>query len=454
MTDHDKDYRERAPLERPVKRLVQPVSRFAASEASSGILLLAAVAFALALANSSWSESYAGLRHLDFSIALGEHSVSMSLQHWVNDGLMVLFFFLLGLEIKRELLAGELRDIRQSSLVFFMACGGMLLPALVYALVISSTGTEALRGWGIPMATDTAFALGLLALLGTRAPRVLTVLLSGIAILDDIGAVLVISFFYTETIALEALASAGLCFAALCFLNVAGVRHPAAYLAGGVALWYFVLQSGVHATSAGVLAALTVPARPQLRTRGFLRRMPNITRRFARLDRSDTTILEASKQQGLAEEAGRIAQATVTPLQRWEDRLQFPVLLLIVPFFAFLNAGLSLPGDPGDWFTHPVALAAAAGLVVGKTVGVSAFAALGIRSGLCRMPEGLVPAHLLGLGMLTGIGFTMSLFVNSLAFADSPALEADAKLGILMGSLLSAALGCATLILSHRRPSS
>lgn len=450
MSDQDSN-RRTAPLEAPVERLVNPVSRFVASEASSGILLLAAVALALILANSPWSEIYANLKHLHLAITIDGRGMDMSLHHWTNDGLMVLFFFVLGLEIKRELLAGELRDIRQSSLVFFMALGGMLLPALVYLGVVHLAGVEGARGWGIPMATDTAFAIGLLALMGTRVPRVLTVLLTGIAILDDIGAVLVIGLIYTEGVSTVSLINAALCMAALLLLNIAGVRRVPLYLLLGVALWWFILQSGVHATTAGVLAALAVPARPHIDTRGFLNKMPGILRRFARVEDPKRSILEDEEQQALAQQAREVALRTVTPLQRWEEALQKPVILGIVPIFAFLNAGVVLPSSPGDFFSAPIALAAASGLVFGKSLGVSLFAGLGIMSGLCRMPEGMDRRHIIGLGMLTGIGFTMSLFINSLAFADAAGLETDAKLGILVGSMVSALLGASVLLWAHAR---
>jgi NhaA family Na+:H+ antiporter len=445
-------HRDRAPLEAPVERLVRPLSRFITSTASSGILLLIAVAAALVLANSEWAQEYADLKHVHLGLSLGASAVDMSLQHWINDGFMVFFFFVLGLEIKREFLAGELRDLRQSSLVVFMAIGGMAMPALIYALLLSlSESPGAIRGWGIPMATDTAFALGLLALLGSRAPKVLAVLLSGIAILDDIGAVLVIGLFYTDELSVTPLFWAAICVMTMALFNLAGVRRVPPYLAGGLLLWWFVLQSGVHATTAGVVAALTVPARPRIGTGGFLDQMPRILRRFARHDDPQSSILSASNQAELAEQAREIAEHTMTPLQRWEGGLQRPVLLGIVPLFAFLNAGVTLPATITDVVQSPVAMATTAGLALGKPVGVMTLAWVGLSLGWARMPDGLTRWHLLGLGMLTGIGFTMSLFINSLAFPTQLALETDAKLGILLGSLLSALAGTLLLLLVSGR---
>jgi len=450
-TDHP--HREPAPLEKPVERIVRPLNQFVRKQAASGVLLLAAVGVAMFLANSQWSEDYAALKHIHLAVTLGAGSIDMSLRHWVNDGLMVFFFFLLGLEIKRELLAGELRDVRQSSLLFFMASGGMLLPALIYLGVVFLSGAwdEASRGWGIPVATDAAFALGLLALMGSRAPRSLVVLLSGLAILDDIGAVLVIGLFYTEDLAPLPLLYALLCFAVLVLLNLAGVRRVPGYFIGAVAMWWFILQSGVHATTAGVLAALAVPARPHMRTPWFVQQMPRITARFARADEPQSSILGDSEKQGLAERAREVAERTITPLQRWESALERPVLLLIVPIFAFLNAGVALPTDMAGFLESPVALATICGLVLGKVTGISLFAALAVRSGLSRMPEGLMPTHIVGLGMLAGVGFTMSLFIESLAFSSAPQLQASAKLGILAGSLVAALLGVGILLWADAR---
>ncbi|EAQ96375.1 Na+/H+ antiporter NhaA [Congregibacter litoralis] len=447
----DDQLREKAPLEKPAEKLLAPLSQFVRSQAASGILLAIAVVLAMVMANNGFHELYETIKHLHFSISLGSTAVDMSLKHWVNDGLMVLFFFLLGLEIKRELIAGELRDVRKSSLVFFMAAGGMILPALVYLAVNGVTDAGAARGWGIPMATDTAFALGILAAMGSRVPRVAIVLLSALAILDDIGAVMVISLFYTDEVLLAPLFRAVFVLFLLLVLNLSGFRRPLPYGLLGVALWWFVLQSGVHATTAGILAAMAVPARPYGSTTWFLEKMEDIVKRFRKTHDPDQSVLEKDEHEELAEEARKVARATLTPLQRWERAMDIPVSLLIVPLFAFLNAGVLLPDDIGYLFTAPVPLAAALGLTVGKAVGISAFAWLGLKLGVARMPEELVFGHLVGLAFLAGIGFTMSLFVNSLAFEDAVSLQEDAKLGILMGSLTAAILGTSILLWLHRR---
>jgi NhaA family Na+:H+ antiporter len=294
------------------------------------------------------------------------------------------------------------------------------------------------------MATDTAFALGILGLLGARAPGSATLLLSALAILDDIGAVLVIGLFYTEDLDTQALAAAAGAFAGLLLLNRAGARRPLPYLVGGVLLWWFILQSGIHATTAGILAALAVPARPYADTGWFRRRMRPLLRRFESIDAPDKSILEDERQHELAQRARDIALKTTTPLQRWESALDLPVSLLVLPLFAFLNAGVALDGLQGDWLERPVMFGTALGLLLGKVTGIVGFAWLGLKLGLCRLPADMKLAHIAGLGMLAGIGFTMSLFVANLAFPGSELLT-SAKVGILMASLAAGIIGWSVL---------
>ena len=450
--DIDDPQRQAAPLEIPLEKVISPLQGFVYSQATTGVFLLLAVILALSLANSRYLDFYQSINHLPLTIGLGDWHIEMSLKHWVNEGLMVLFFFVLGLEIKGEILAGELRDPHYSGLVIVMALGGMLVPALFYVSVLQVTGaTEAVRGWGIPMATDTAFALGVLALLGSRAPAVATVIMSALAIVDDIGAVLVISLVYTAEVDLTALFSAAAVMLLLIMFNLAGLRRPIFYFGGGVALWWFILQSGVHATTAGILAALAVPARPYVKTGWFMRQMSRVLRRFSALDHPGRTILEQQRQYELVETAEEIARKTATPLQRWESFLDKPVSLAVVPLFAFLNAGVPLPQTGAELLPSPLIMAIAAGLVAGKSVGISLFALAGLRLGVCRLPEGLRYPHIVGIGLLAGIGFTMSLFVAALAFDDYPALMAQAKLGILGSSLIAGVLGVSFMLLTHRR---
>ncbi|MDP5070357.1 MAG: Na+/H+ antiporter NhaA, partial [Congregibacter sp.] len=360
-------HRKPAPLEAPIDAILSPLNRFARNQAASGVLLGIAVIAALWAANSSYGAIYDDLKHMQFAISAQDWTLNMSLKHWINDGLMVLFFFLLGLEIKRELLAGELQDLRQSGLVLCMALGGMIVPALTYLGINSVTGADAARGWGIPMATDTAFAIGILAALGTRVPKIAIVMVSALAIIDDIGAILVISLFYTENIDITALAYAAACLGGLVLLNVGGFRRHWPYLLFSVALWYCILQSGVHATTAGVIAALAIPTRPHARTSWFSERMSDILNSYKRAEDADRSILEQGKQRELAMEAQSVATQVVTPLQRWEATLDKPVGLLIIPLFAFLNAGVELPNNLSGVISSPVSLAIMSGLVLGKS---------------------------------------------------------------------------------------
>lgn len=438
-------HRTPAPLEKSADTLVAPLGRFASHQAASGILLAVAVIAALWIANSSEAGVYDSLKHLDFTVSLGSQTLGMSLKHWINDALMVLFFFLLGLEIKRELLAGELKDLGQSGLVLCMAFGGMVAPALLYLSINYLTEAGAARGWGIPMATDTAFAIGILAALGSRVPKIAVVMVSALAIVDDIGAIMVISIFYTENIDLPSLGYAACSLGGLFLLNVSGYRKVWLYLFLGALLWFWILQSGVHATTAGVMAALAIPTRPYAAPSWFEHRMSLLLRRFKRTDNADSGILEHDEQRELAMQARSVATQVVTPLQRWETSLEKPVGLIIIPLFAFLNAGVVVPAGVDAIVSSPVSLAIICGLVLGKSLGISFFAWLAIKLRLGKMPDDLKPGHILGIGMLAGIGFTMSLFVNALAF-DASALEREAKLGILLGSLTAAILGVAILL--------
>ncbi|GEP04514.1 Na(+)/H(+) antiporter NhaA [Methylobacterium oxalidis] len=370
------------------------------SEAGGGLVLMAAAALALAVANSPLAETYAR--------ALHAYLGPLSLLHWINDGLMAVFFLLVGLEIKREALDGRLRTWPDRALPGIAALGGMVAPALVY--VALNTGSGTLRGWAIPAATDIAFALGVLALLGRRAPVSLKVFLSAVAIVDDLGAVIIIALFYTGGLDPLMLGLAALTLAALVALNRAGVARLAPYLVLGLLLWVFVLRSGVHATVAGVLLALTIPIRPS---------------------------------------PGRPEDPT-SPLHILEHALLPYVTYLIVPVFGFANAGVRLVGLSAEALVHPVTLGVALGLFLGKQVGIFASVRLAVAAGLASRPAGATWAQVYGVAILCGIGFTMSLFIGGLAFAEG-AHETETKLGVLGGSLLSGIAGAALLALSAGR---
>jgi NhaA family Na+:H+ antiporter len=442
----DKD-RELAPLERKFNQILCSFEQFFKSQATASITLLLAAVGAMAIANSQWHGAYEELSHLALSISLGDFAISYSLHTWVNDGLMVLFFFLLGLEIKYECLVGDLQDFRDSSLVIAMALGGMLLPASIYVGIAMTGSDVSMRGWGIPMATDTAFALGILALLGSKAPRSAAVTLSALAIVDDMGAVAVIGLFYTENIHIVSLAYAGLTLLGLFFMNLLGFRRPIFYMFGGVLLWWFVLQSGVHATAAGILAALAVPTKPYAQGSWFARNMRNVLNRFEKNDREDKSILEQQEQHKLVEKAQDIASMTTTPIQRWGHVLNRPVSLFILPIFAFINAGVALPNELDKIFDSVVLVAVATAMVVGKITGISLFAWVAVKCGLSRLPKGLSFAHMFALACLAGVGFTMSLFIASLGFSGHPELLAQAKLGIIAGSVIAATIGTTLFLL-------
>ncbi|BAB51783.1 Na+/H+ antiporter NhaA [Mesorhizobium japonicum] len=382
------------------QRPVSVFREFLDSEAAGGIILMVAAALALIVANSPLAETYFSVLHA----YLGPLSVS----HWVNDGLMAVFFLLVGLEIKREMLDGQLSTWPRRVLPGIAAAGGMLVPALVYVF-INRNNSAALSGWAIPTATDIAFALGVLSLLGSRVPASLKVFLTALAIIDDLGAVIIIAIFYTSGLSLAYLGAAFAVIAALVVLNRMRVMTLLPYLVLGAILWVLVLKSGVHATLAGVALALTIP-----------------------LERS----------------AGVGHDLDHSPLHRLEHGLHKIVPFFVIPIFGFANAGVSLAGLSLGALIEPLTLGVAAGLVVGKLVGVFGSSALAIRLGLADLPAHTGWSHMIGISLLCGIGFTMSLFIGLLAFASDVALQDAVKVGILAGSFVAAILGAAVLLMA------
>lgn len=430
---------DRVPVQRtpPVGRLLYPIREFMHAEASGGVVLIACALAALVWANSPWAASYTGLWSTKLTIGIGEWVLSESLLHWINDGLMAVFFFVVGLEIKREVLVGELASLRLAALPIAAALGGMLVPALVYTAV--NLGGEGAGGWGIPMATDIAFALGVLALLGSRVPIGLRVFLTALAIVDDLGAVLVIAFFYTADISWDSLGAAAVFLLALVIANRLYVRHPVPYALLGLGLWVTFLQSGVHATIAGVLLALTIPARTQSDTAEFLDKGTKLLDEFDRAGEEGPSILTNEGQQAAVSELEAECEHVQSPMQRLEHSLHPWVAFGIVPLFALANAGVGL-GTGVDAVLSPVTVGTAVGLVLGKQIGVTLFAWLAVRLGLADLPAEIGWQHMYGVGWLAGIGFTMSLFVGSLAFGEGPMLDA-AKLGVLAASVAAGAGG-------------
>jgi len=414
------------------------LTRFIRSESAGSVALLLATLVALGWANSRWAGSYDALLHLRLGVSLGQHTFALSLHHWVNDGLMALFFFVVGLEIKREVVLGQLSTMAGAVLPVAAALGGILCPALLYALL--NAGGPGVRGWGVPMATDIAFALGVLALLGRRVPLGLKVFLTALAIADDLGAVLVISIYYTERIHLEALVGAALLLVALGLVGRTRIRFAGVYAVLVLGVWLATLASGVHATVAGILIAFLVPVRSDRSPERFLSEVGAALRDLSTRPLSRESLVLDAEQLERLEEVHIGASALRPPALVFEHALHPVTTWFVLPVFALFNAGIALEGGVGEALRSPVALGVLIGLFVGKAVGIAGVAWLAIRLGFARLPENVTLPQLLGAAFLAGIGFTMSIFVASLAFEEG-ALETAAKVGILAASVLSGAVG-------------
>ena len=421
---------------------------FVHSQVSGSVVLLLCTIVALVWANSPWAESYAELSHTKIGISWGDAKFALSFQHWINDALMAVFFFVVGLEIKRELVVGRLSSARLAILPVTAAIGGMVVPALLYAAF--NSGGAGARGWGVPMATDIAFALGVLALLGSRVPISLKIFVTALAIADDLGAVLVIALFYTDEIRFGALLVAGVCLFLIFCAARAGVRRPGVYILLALGVWIDVLASGVHATVAGILVALLVPVRARLDPRHFIEvaservgqlRDAKLTQESMIFDRAQLdAIAELHEVTGDMHPAGLRLEEYLHPIQAF----------LILPLFALFNAGVAIDGRILEILANPVSLGIVAGLTLGKPLGIALFSWLAVKSGYAELPEGVTWPQLGAAGALAGIGFTMSLFVSDLAFVDAT-LIAEAKVGILVASVLSGIVGFLALRASLSR---
>ena len=419
-----------------VRPLVRPFAEFFRREAAGGIMLMVSAGLALLLANTSWGPAayFPQIWEKHLNLSLNGVELNLSLLHWINDGLMSVFFLIVGLEIKREVLDGELSDWRQAALPIAGALGGMVVPALLYFLV--NRGLPTAGGWGIPMATDIAFALAVLQMLGQRVPLGLKVFLTALAIVDDLGAVLVIAGFYTAHLDLTYLFMALGTWAGLLLLNLLGARSLLLYLPLGVLLWFFMLRSGVHATLAGVLLALAIPsrigqARPEL-LHMLDERLGIIKHEVHGADADPRTI---------SEELEYLSDAISSPAQKLEQRLHSVVAFGIIPLFAFANTSLVIDAAVFGQLLSPLALGILLGLVVGKPLGIGCMAWLSVRLGWASLPAGVTWRHLWGAGLLGGIGFTMSLFITLLALGEHSTGESVAKLAILTASFVSGVLG-------------
>jgi NhaA family Na+:H+ antiporter len=437
---------------RPIDRLLSPIQEFFRIEAAGGILLLAATVAALIWANSPWAQSYHDFWRTPLAITIGSFQLAESLGHWVNDGLMVIFFFVIGLEIKREMLVGELASVRKATLAVVAAVGGMAVPAAIYALINAGGDEMSMRGWAIPCATDIAFALGVLAMLGKRVPVQLKVFLVALAIVDDIGAVLIIAVFYTSTISLWALAAAGGILLLLILANVLHIRRPTVYAVLGVFLWLAVLESGIHATIAGVLLAFTIPARQRIQGHEFVEFSRQALDEFERAGGDRDDIMTNPQRQQWVHGLEDACEHVQTPLTRLEHDLHPWSSFLIVPIFALANAGVTLGDGLGEALGSRIVLGIMLGLIVGKQVGITFFTWLAVRLGLADLPPQVKWRHVYAASWLAAIGFTMSLFIGGLGFGEGSMLNL-AKVGVLFGSLIAGVVGFILLRLTTKQPS-
>ncbi len=435
-----------APWERSFEKFIGPIEEFIHRQTTSGLLLMSSAIIALILANGPFAENYFHLLHTPISVGVANWAVEMSLHHWINDGLMALFFFVVGLELKREILVGELAKLRNAILPIVAAIGGMVVPALIYYLI--NPDGDAASGWGIPMATDIAFAVGALALLASRVPKALITFLIALAIVDDLGAVLVIALFYTETIVITPLLIAGALFILLLSFNMLGIRRTLPYLSVAVMLWYALLLSGVHPTLAGILGAMSVPAMPKYDPKLFSKHVKELMQQFDASYQPGQSIMTNDPLRGVVQNLENSVLSVGVPLKRLERIWHSPVAYVIIPVFALANAGIPLQfGSITETITHPVMLGVSLGLILGKFIGIAGVSWLVLKLGIAELPKDTRFTQIAGVSLLAGIGFTMSIFVAQLAFGNNEELLLMAKTGILGASLLAGIAGYVWLYL-------
>ena len=425
-----------APWEKSFDRILTPFEEFIHRQTTSGLLLMGTAILTLVVANSALSMFYQQWIQIPVGINIGSWRMEKTLHHWVNDGLMAMFFFVVGLELKREILVGELAVLRQAVLPIVAAIGGMVLPALIY-FFINPEG-DAARGWGIPMATDIAFAIGALVLLADRVPRSLITFLVALAIVDDLGAVIVIALFYTDQLMWEALFYAAGILGVLIVFNLAGIRQPLPYFLLGILLWFALLKSGVHATLAGVLAAFTIPARPKYDPGRFSGHVKELMARFDASHQPGKSILTNDALRAVVQTLENGVHKVESPLQRLEHSLHMPVAFLIIPVFAFFNAGIPIEfSSLGETLSHPVTLGVIAGLVLGKFLGITGACWLALKLGVAQLPAQTRFSQIAGVALLAGIGFTMAIFIAELGFAGQQEYLLMSKTGVLIASMLA-----------------
>ncbi len=428
-----------APWEKAFKKVYTPFEHFLHAQTTTGLILMGMTIVALIVANSPLYEVYQHIIHTTIEFDIGSLQIKNSLHHWINDGLMAIFFFMIGLEIKREILVGELSNIKVAILPILSAIGGMLVPALIFMAI--NHGNVGANGWGIPMATDIAFAISALVLLGRRVSPALVTFLVALAIVDDLGAVLVIALFYTSQIHFDFLLLAGGMFLIMVSLNRFGIHATLPYFIVGVFMWFFMLESGVHATIAGVIAAFAIPSKPKIPPIDFTQQTKNLLDEYDNYPvATDHTIHE--QQKAILQNIKDRIDAVGSPATRLEQQLHLPVSLIVIPLFALANAGIHIDfSSIGDVILEPVSLGIILGLIGGKIIGIAGVAFVAIKAGVAKLPQDSSMSQIFGVAALGGIGFTMSIFVADLAFITAPALVFQAKIGILTASLLAGVLG-------------
>lgn len=429
-----------APWEKALDRIMTPFEEFIHRQSTSGVLLMICAIVALIIANTPLFHQYETLLQTKAGIAVGDGGLKLSIHHWINDGLMTFFFFLVGLELKREFLVGELSSLRHASLPIMAAIGGMVVPALIY--VMFNPGGEELRGWGIPMATDIAFAVGTCALLGGRVPNSLITFLVALAIVDDLGAIAIIAIFYTSDLNQFALMMSAVFTAGLWALNMMGIRQPLPYILVGLLLWLQLHEAGIHATLAGVITAFAVPAKPKYNPEAFSDQVKTLIRRFDGSYRPGEDVMRNERMRAHVQALGNGAILSQAPLQRIEQGLHLPVTYLVIPLFALANAGIPFNAFSGDTeIFNSVTLGVTLGLVFGKTIGIAGATWIGWKLKMGDLPSDCRFLHIIGVSLLGGIGFTMSIFISELAFADNAQNLIFAKAGVIIASLICGIAG-------------
>lgn len=428
-----------APWERAFNKIATPFEHFIHAQTTTGLILMGMTVIALILANSSISETYLHFFHTYITLEVGSWKLSLSIHHWINDALMAIFFFIIGLEIKRNITVGELSNIKVAILPILAAIGGMIFPAIIYSSI--NSGSAGAGGWGIPMATDIAFAISALVLLRDRVSTSLVTFLVALAIVDDLGAVVVIALFYTNEINMLYLALATTSFLVMVTFNRFGIHAVLPYFIVGTIMWFFMLESGVHATIAGVIAAMAIPAKPKYEPTSLSQHTKNLLEEYNAYPIGENYTLHENQKAILQNIKDRIDEVG-TPSSRLEHSLHLPVSLIVIPLFALANAGIAIDfSSINEAIMQPISLGIIFGLVFGKMIGIAGVSYLAIKLKIAAMPQNTSMSQIFGVSFLGGIGFTMSIFVADLAFAGNEVLVFQAKVGILSASLFAGLLG-------------